>query len=551
MLSRLFNSLRLRSKLLLSFSLVLILFIATAIVVFFSSRETRLLTARVGKDIYPARELADQLIGDFRYIGELYSSAITFKNAEKLDRVQKFTLELNERLARLDSFSAVEAAKGKELSELFRNYLELADRTARAMVGGVDFTAVAPDLALLGDTTRKLDMALKAFQTSLRDSLTGELTVIDRLANRTTWTVVLAATGVILLSVLLSLFMTGRITQPISALMGAMERVQEGNLHAEIAIPGKDEIAALGHHFNTMIAGLRDRERIRDTFKRYVAHSIVDEVLKNPEKLQLGGELRVLTVLFSDLAGFTSLSERMRPRELVAFLNDYFEEMVGIILDHKGTFDKFEGDLLMAFWGAPVEQSDHAAQACFAALAMQKRIGELQQGWRDKGVSHLSARIGINSGEMLVGNLGSKSIMSYTVMGDAVNLASRLESGGKNYGIHTTISELTYGMTRDYIEARELDVVRVQGKEQPIKIYELFAKKGELPEMQKALISQFSVGLIHYRSQRWDSAIAAFQQCLTILPEDSPSKVYIKRCEELKRNSPPEDWDGVYTFTAK
>jgi len=549
--NRLFNSLKLRYKLLLSFSVILLLFIFTATVVFQANHKTRILSNKVENDVYPLLQQVNKVSADFRYIGELYSSAIMFKNKSKIDKVHKITPELHKRLSFINNSPAMTKTASKEIVDLFDSYLLLADRSAKAMVAGMDFMAVAPDLGRLSEITGKLKKSLATLQIQLRKDLKKDLRIIDQLASRTTVLVIAVTSLVVLLALGLSFFVTGNITKPIFSLVRAMGRVEKGDLETKLTIPGKDEIAALGKHFNYMITGLKDREFIRDTFKRYVAHSIVDEVLENPEKLKLGGEVRMMTVIFADLAGFTSISERMNPSELVSFLNEYFEEMVGIILDHKGTFDKFEGDLVMAFWGAPLPQQDHAVNACYASLAMQARLSELQVDWAARELPQLNTRIGMNSGDMLVGNLGSKSIMSYTVMGDAVNLASRLEASGKNYGVYNVISDLTYNLAREYVEVRELDDVRVKGKEQPTKIYELIAKKGELSANQKEMITKFSDGRRFYRSHKWDEAIASFEQCTSILSDDPPSQVYINRCQYFKENPPAENWDGIHTFTEK
>jgi len=443
MIKYLFNSLKFRYKLLVSFSIILVLFIGTSFVVYDSNNRTRHLSNKVEQDVYPTLQYLNKIIADFRLIGELYASAITFKNASKIEKVQDVRVDLNKNITSLKDPSIVKPEKSKEISELLTSYMELADKIAKAMVAGIDFMSLAPDLSRLGETTRKINNILGELQKQIRAEMKMDLRAIDHLTYRTTKTMLFITTLVVLLAIALSFFVTSMITQPIFALINAMDRVKEGDISTEITIHGKDEIAIMGRHFNFMIAGLKERDRIRDTSKRYVAHSIVDEVLKSPEKLELGGEIRFMTVMFSDITRFTNLSEKMPPSDLVAFLNGYFEEMVGIVLDHRGTFDKFEGDLIMAFWGAPVKQEDHAVLACHASLAMQKRICEMQGEWTARNLPPLRVRTGLNSGEMLVGNLGTETIMSYTVMGDAVNLGSRLESAGKQYGVPLIISDST------------------------------------------------------------------------------------------------------------
>ncbi|MBI4368639.1 MAG: adenylate/guanylate cyclase domain-containing protein [Elusimicrobia bacterium] len=551
MKTRIADFLKLRYKLFISFAALLALFFLATAVAYQSSRRTRELTAYVEGTVYPAHELGRQLHADFRYLGELYSSAIMFKNTGKLEKAHQLGIEIQDKLKSLLSFGIIGAASSQELSKLFPPYLETGGRAARNMVEGADFGAMAADLAQLGEISRQLNAALQNFQKALHEELTGELEIIDQMARRTMLTVGTTAILVLVLAAALSLLVTYLINRPIAALMQAMTIVKHGDLDSKIVTSGRGEIAVLGEHFDDMIKGLRDREHIRETFKRYVAPSVVDEVLKDPNKLRLGGEVRIMTVIFADLTGFTTISEKMKPTQLVSFLNEYFDDMVKIILDHKGTFDKFEGDLVMAFWGAPLEQSDHATRAALCCLDMQKRVRVLNQDWAKRGLPHLDVRIGVNSGEMLVGNLGSKGIMSYTVMGDAVNLGSRLESGGKNYGTFLTISETTYAMAKNAIECRELDVVRVKGKQQPIKIYELLARRGGLTAPQQALLERFDAGVLYYRNRRWPEALKAFEQCLINIPDDAPSKIYIERCRRFQEAPPHADWDGVYIFETK
>ncbi|MDY6934263.1 MAG: adenylate/guanylate cyclase domain-containing protein [Spirochaetota bacterium] len=217
----------------------------------------------------------------------------------------------------------------------------------------------------------------------------------------------------------------------------------------------------------------REKKYIRQTFSKFVSKSVVDDLLKNPEKLKLGGEKKILTVLFSDIRGFTSISEKMTPEGLVEHLNEYLESMTDITFKYYGTLDKYVGDEIMAFWGAPISQEDHALLACKAALEMMIKLDDLNKKWRGKGKPELDIGIGINTGDMVVGNMGSSSRMDYTLMGDNVNLGARLEGTNKVYKTNIIISEFTYEYVKDSVIVRELDVIRVKGKELPVKIYEL------------------------------------------------------------------------------
>ena len=234
----------------------------------------------------------------------------------------------------------------------------------------------------------------------------------------------------------------------------------------------------------------KEKKMIKGIFQHYVSAKLVDELTKNPSMLKLGGEKRVMTVFFSDVEGFTSISEQITPEELVALVNEYLTAMTDIILKYDGMVDKYEGDGIMAVWGAPVYFEDHAKKACFAALEMQKKLVELRKKWISEGKPEIHARIGINTGEMIAGNMGSRDRMDYTVTGDAVNLASRLEGVNKQYGTYTMISESTLEYVKDYVIARELDSIRVKGRLKPVKIYELLVTKEEcLSDICRMLLS--------------------------------------------------------------
>lgn len=295
----------------------------------------------------------------------------------------------------------------------------------------------------------------------------------------------------------------------------------------------------------------RQRRQIKHMFSHYLSDLLIQDLLKNPEKLRLGGERRKLSVFFSDLAGFTTLSEKLSPEEVVTLLNRYLTAMTDIILGSGGLIDKYEGDAIMAFWGAPVLQEDHASRACLAALDNQSRLTELRREFTGMGLPPVYARIGINTGEMIIGNMGSTQRFDFTVIGDSVNLASRLEGAGKEYGTSITISEETYRLAQDQVEVRELDLLQVKGKERAVRIYELIGRKGELDEKKEQLLKIFSEGLALYRRQQWAEAISCFQRGLNLVPEDGPPKTFIRRCQSFQNTPPGPGWDGVYRLTSK
>ena len=295
----------------------------------------------------------------------------------------------------------------------------------------------------------------------------------------------------------------------------------------------------------------KEKRFIRNAFSTYVPPSVVAQLVKNPQKLVLGGENVEITAFFSDVQGFTAISEKLSPRELVALLNEFLSEMTDIILAHGGTVDKFEGDAIIAFWGAPVAMPNHAEQAALAAIAMQKRLGQLRQAWAKTGAPLLKMRIGLCSGKAVVGNMGSVNRMDYTMMGDTVNTAARLEGVNKVYGIYTLMSESTQRMLHKTFLTRKIDRVLVIGKKEPVAIFELIGNKEDVDSPWRQACDMYSKGLEAYGAMDWQAAIAFFEKTLAILPGDGPSNCMIKRCQQFMHDPPAADWLGVYRLTQK
>jgi adenylate cyclase len=296
------------------------------------------------------------------------------------------------------------------------------------------------------------------------------------------------------------------------------------------------------------IEGRRRRE-VRSVFSRYLAPEVVQELLADPERIGLGGKEVEATVFFSDVKEFTRMSEKLPPQALIGYLNQYLEAASQALLSRKALIDKYIGDAIMAVFGAPAEDAEHARNACLAALAIAEQ--GRQAAGDDANRPVFFTRMGLNSGRLVVGNVGSHLHLSYTAIGDNVNLASRLESVNKQYATQIMISESTWRAAGDAIEAREIDFIQVKGKVLPTRLYELVAAKGQLTAQQQAVHAAFAEALAAYRAQRWDEAVAGFQKVLQIAPTDGPARVFIKRCETLRAAALPSDWNGVYKLEEK
>jgi adenylate cyclase len=309
-------------------------------------------------------------------------------------------------------------------------------------------------------------------------------------------------------------------------------------------------VAFLGTTAHRHIAAEREKRQIRQTLGRYVHSSVIEEMLDHPERLRLGGEKRELSVLFADIMGFTTLSERLAPEEIVPQLNEYLTCMTQVVFDHHGTLDKYIGDALMAFFGAPSSQPDHAWRACATALDMKATLQRLQQQWRTQGHPVLEVGIGINTGLMMVGNMGSEKLFDYTVLGDNVNLASRLEGITRSYGVDIIVADNTWNQSGDSFVVRELDVVRVKGRDQPVTIYHLL-DIAERRNHYTQLLSLHDEALKLYRARRWDEARQVFSRILESRPHDRVARLYVERCEVVRRQAPTEHWTHVTTLRHK
>lgn len=297
----------------------------------------------------------------------------------------------------------------------------------------------------------------------------------------------------------------------------------------------------------------REKSYIRNAFGHYLNTDVINELLSDPDKLKLGGEQKNLTAFFTDIKGFSSISEQLEPSDLVKLLNIYLTNMSDIILELRGTIDKYEGDAIISFFGAPVELSDHPERACLSAVKMKRMERELNKQFLDNKLapSPLHTRIGINTGPMVVGNMGTATKMDYTIMGNSVNLAARLEGVNKQYGTWILMSENTHKEAGDRFLTRRLDRVRVVGINQPVRLYELVEENDAAEADLKEKIKRFHVGLALFEERHWEEATRIFEKVLEMDPEDGPAATYKKRCADFLKKPPTDTWDGVFTLSTK
>lgn len=297
----------------------------------------------------------------------------------------------------------------------------------------------------------------------------------------------------------------------------------------------------------------REKNYIRHAFNHYLSTDVINEIMSDPSRLQLGGEKRILTAMFTDVRGFSSISETLDPEDLVRLLNRYLSEMSDIVLQLQGTIDKYEGDAIISFFGAPIPFEDHPSRACRAAIRMKKIEQYLNEHFLEEKLSPspLATRIGINTGEMVVGNMGTANRMDYTIMGHSVNLAARLEGVNKQYGTWILSSELTHRETGDNFLVRQLDRVRVVGVTEPVRLFEVLDEAELADDAAKQMVAEFHDGLELFEHREWGEAGGIFSRLTREFPDDGPSETFLDRCEKFQKEPPPADWDGVYNLTRK
>ena len=359
------------------------------------------------------------------------------------------------------------------------------------------------------------------------------------------------------LGLLFAILVSGGITRPVRLLLEGTREVEAGHLDRSIEVVTGDEIGQLSAAFNRMVEQLRHKERIRETFGRYIDPRVVEGLINQPKLAAAEGQRRVMTVMFCDMKGFTTLSEGMTPQGLVKVMNRYLSTMSEPIRRHGGVIDKYIGDAIMAYWGPPfVKETDEGQFACLAAIEMIERIGTLRKEVTELlGVrvipTECDVRIGIATGEALVGSIGSEIMMNYTVMGDTVNLAARLEAANKLYGSRSLIAAATVAKIDDTIQFREIDRLTVVGQTQPQAVFEILGRKDDLTPKQDLLRTRYADGLAAYRAQRWEEARVAFHAALEAVPTDGPSTALLSRIDRLQEHPPGADWDGAWRLENK
>jgi class 3 adenylate cyclase len=429
------------------------------------------------------------------------------------------------------------------------------DRLLKVLDAG-DAKALAEEMDRIDELRDELNRKLDGVRADM-------LALLRRDANMTVQKqhqVMLISVALTVLAAILGLvfaaLVSAGVTRPVRRLLEGARAVEAGDLGGTLVATSGDEIGHLTTAFNQMVEQLRLKERLRETFGKYVDPRVVEGLIAGPA-LAAEGQRRVMTVLFCDVKGFTSTSEGMTPQGLVKVMNRYFSTMSAPIRHHQGVIDKYIGDAIMAYWGPPFAADAEQAQlASLAALDMLQLVPQLRAELPELlGVRALpntfDIRIGIATGEVLVGSIGSELMMSYTVMGDTVNLASRLEGANKEYGGRILVSEATITGASAAIEAREIDRLVTLGQTRPQPVFEIMGLKGELTAAQIELRARFSEGLAAYRAQRWEQARHAFEAALVANPGDGPSMTFIKRIEKLAAAPPGEGWDGAWHLERK
>jgi adenylate cyclase len=410
---------------------------------------------------------------------------------------------------------------------------------------------------LLNDLQRTVQNQRESVSLKMAGRSAAAAQEAEQRERRVLWLTIAATVSTVLLGLAVAALITSRLTGPVRSLASAMRDVQQGNLNVQLPVSSTDEVGRLTDSFNFFVEQLRSKEQMKQTFGKYIDPRILEHVLAQPGAEVVAGGRHQMTVLFADLVGFTSLSERLTPSLMVTLLNRHFGLQALAVQEHHGVVDKFVGDSVMAFWGPPfVKPEEHAVLACHAAQAqlaaldtLRRELPEITGLRRDTPAIEL--RIGICTGEVVVGNIGSENTRSYTVIGDTVNLTSRLESANRVYRTHILLGESTAQAIGPQFEMREIDTISVKGKTETTRVFELLSAAGQLSEESVRLRERYEQARRAYLAQEWDLAEATFRECLQLRPDDGPSHVFLQRIQTLRRKPPGKDWNGVWQLVEK
>ncbi|TGN13363.1 HAMP domain-containing protein [Leptospira ilyithenensis] len=358
------------------------------------------------------------------------------------------------------------------------------------------------------------------------------------------------------LSVIIVFFFSKTISSPIIRLVSATKQIESGNFHVEIKPATRDEVGILTSSFTGMAHGLEEREKVKSILGSMIDPTVVQEAMIDMAALKRGSEKNI-TAFFSDVAGFSTISEQLKSEDLAALLNEYLSAMTIILKENDGVLDKYIGDAIVGIWNAPVDVSNHSSKAAKASIEMVRKLADLRDYWTKNNLytseaREMDARIGLNTGPAKVGFMGTDALASYTMMGDTVNLAARLEAAGKDYGVNILISETTKTQIQDEFFTRELDLVRVKGKNEPVKLYELIAFQNDVKESIAESAKEYEAGFKLYLKKDFTKAITKLNKAIkTKGKKDKAALMLIERCEEYMANPPEKGWDGVFTRTHK
>jgi adenylate cyclase len=438
-----------------------------------------------------------------------------------------------------------------------RERLDEQDAMLLKQLDAGHFDQVKSALAGADELRAEFDRKIDGIRADMLNQVHASAATVIREQRQAIWVSAIVTGLAAVLGFIFAMMVGSGITGPVLRLLEGTREIEAGRLDQSISVTTRDEIGQLSAAFNRMIERLRQNQRIRETFGRYIDPRIAEGLLGETAIAATEGQRRVMTVMFCDMKGFTALSEGVTPQGLVKIMNRYLSTMSEPIRAHRGVIDKYIGDGIMAYWGPPfVDEGEQAKCACSAAIDMIGSLDKLRKELPELlGVRTIPVdcdlRIGIATGETLVGSIGSEYMMSFTVMGDTVNLAARLESANKVYGSRCLISEATAELCSADFEIREIDRVVLTGQSQQQTIYEVMDRKDIAAPQQTQLRAHYAAGLTAYRERRWDEAHAAFAAAIEAAPDDGPSIALLARTADLKQNPPPENWDGSWRMKYK